>query len=147
MKIFYFKVTPQETEIVNESIKSRRSTLQSTNNLEIATPTIDTNNDTNYAGAMEEPIPQMSPTSDANPYENFENLSSPNQDSPDEERIDMSSLVNNQLPENWVTEYDDASGKYYYRNVITNETSWEFPVYNANLEEYVIYKKIIHKYN
>jgi hypothetical protein len=130
------EVTPQETEIVNESIKSRRSTLQSTNNLEIATPTIDTNNDTNYAGAMEEPIPQMSPTSDANPYENFENLSSPNQDSPDEERIDMSSLVNNQLPENWVTEYDDASGKYYYRNVITNETSWEFPVYNANLEEY-----------
>jgi len=130
------EVTPQETEIVNESINSRRNTLQSAHNLEIATPTIDTNNDTNYAGAMEEPIPQVSPTSDGNPYENFENPSSPNQDSPDEERIDMSSLVNNQLPENWVTEYDDASGKYYYRNVITNETSWEFPVYNANLEEY-----------
>jgi len=103
--------------------------LQLTHNLENVTPTTETSE-------AEKQISPLSPASDTN---STENQISHTQYSIDDQEINMSSIVNNQLPENWVSEYDENTSKYYYRNIQTNETSWEFPVRNSNIEEYVIY--------
>jgi len=113
------EVTNEELEIVTESINSRRNTIKQ-NDAENLSQT----NDSNYTyGTQEEDtISQLSPTSD-------------NQYSPEKQEFNISSIIQSQLPDNWKVEYD-PTGKIYYRNALTNEVSWELPVYNSKIEEY-----------
>jgi len=113
------EVTNEELEIVTESIKSRRNTVEE-HDAENFSPPLENNYSygTNYA--EEEPLSPLSPNSD---------------DSPDKQEFNMSSIIQSQLPDNWKVEYD-PSGKVYYRNALTNEVSWELPVYNSKIEEY-----------
>jgi len=108
------KVSQEEIDIIHESMNSNATN-------EVASPVIDSNY--SYGEGDDEPISPIS--------QNYDN-----QYSNDGQDFNMSSLVNTQLPENWITEYDENTGKYYYRNIQTNETSWEFPVYNSNIEEF-----------
>jgi len=116
------KVSQEENDIIYENMNFNANETNSS--------AIDANN--NIDEGDNESISPLAPS-----YDNqYSPTTDPQYASTDDQDFNVSSLINTQLPENWVTEYDDNSGKYYYRNVQTNETSWEFPVYNYNIEEY-----------
>jgi len=110
------EVTNEELEIVTESINSRRNTLSQHTN----------DGSSNSAESPQSPSYLNTEMSDT--------PGSPEQYIQDQD-FNMVSIIESQLPEGWKAE-SDPTGKIYYRNIQTNEVSWELPVYNSKIEEY-----------
>jgi len=127
------EITEEESEIVIESVRnSRRNTVDS----QTAAIPAAISEAENVPTIQEEVEPTYATTQNeytSNQYTTDQQYSSESYSAANADY--MSSLVNAQLPEGWVAEYDEASHRYYYRNTQTNETSWEFPVYNSKIEK------------
>jgi len=120
------EVKNEELEIITESINSRRNTINQ-QDLNVVTSPSDINYGSPYSAEPSiSPLTATTTTSDAQ--------QSPVQ-YPDSPEFNMTSLIESQLPENWKVEYD-PSGRIYYKNIQTNEVSWELPVYNSKILEY-----------
>jgi len=99
------------------SSKTKRDSLPEQEDLNIISPS--NNNESEFSVPS---VPSKSPVI--------------TQESPDTQEFNIESLIEAELPDNWKVEYD-PSGKIYYRNVLTNETSWEIPDNFSKIEEYV----------
>jgi len=110
------EVSKEELEILKASSKTKRDSLPEQEDLNIISPS--NNNESEFSVPS---VPSKSPVI--------------TQESPDTQEFNIESLIEAELPDNWKVEYD-PSGKIYYRNVLTNETSWEIPDNFSKIEEY-----------
>jgi len=125
--IIIILVKNEELEIVTESVNSRRNTINQQDLNVVTTPS-----DVNYGSPyMAEPT--------ISPLTATTTTTSDVQYSPELSGFNIESIIESQLPDNWKVEYD-PSGKIYYKNTQTNEVTWELPVYNSKIEEYVSIK-------